>query len=249
MPFENPFFKKKEALAPERILPSDVRYAFQYKEAKLGVSEMRDLVENGFEPEALYLVLKSATDDPELQQRMLQDLVDMVLKEEEGGGDQDDMRVFLREALSELKDDVAVEAQKVALISRIGFELWHKLYEDAAAKLAKEDGEVYLLAHSTFVGLPAFIEQFSSEGKPLQILVPEFFSDEESDICGYIIENGTVSLLPKDFARPDAAVLVDDVRNTGETLEKVKAFWEQDGVSSEPAFSVLYESGTPTENK
>lgn len=56
-------FEKSRPVPQERILPSDVRYALQYREAALGPSEVLDLVRNGFEREAAYMALKALKDD------------------------------------------------------------------------------------------------------------------------------------------------------------------------------------------
>lgn len=128
MKFENLFSKKKENAEPhERILPSDVRYALQYKEGELTVFEVLDLVENGFEQEALYLILKSSASTPELQRRFIEQIVTLVLTSENTVINES-LRSNLRSMLTQLSPDSTVDAHKVGVLSRQGFDAWHDLY-------------------------------------------------------------------------------------------------------------------------
>jgi len=242
MKFENPFSKKKEAETPsERILPSDVRYALRYKEEHLTTSEILDLIENGFEEEALYLLLKSSVANVQLQLAFLEQIVTATL-DTESVTRKKSLRTILHSMLTQLPTETLVDAHKLSVLSRQGFDAWHDLYKKTADELVEKDADIFMLGHSTFLGLTSFITSFSKRNKKLYLLIPGHYNNTAMNTCGYIIENGAVSVLERDFIRPHDAILLDDIRNSGESVNEALIFWkEYDEGASEPELVILQE--------
>jgi len=242
MIFERFFAKKDSNEKPtELLLPSDVRYALKYREAKMGLSELSDLNENGFERETLYLLLKCLANQPENQLNLLRQAVDVLIETQTE--DLKSLQNFIRSTLKETATDVVVAGQKLSLLSRQGFSVWHELYRERSKIYAHDtENNVFMLGHSTLVGLGPFVKNFHQTGKTLQILIPNFMVDEELEICGYQIVAGEVLFLPKNFDRKRNSVVLDDVRNTGATIGEMTSFWTREGKFLPPRIDIILES-------
>lgn len=60
--------------------------------------------------------------------------------------------------------------------------------------------------------------------------------------CGYVIDAGAVAFLERDFSRPEDAIIVDDIRNTGESANETLRFWKElDPKINEPELVILQE--------
>jgi hypothetical protein len=223
----------------EKVLPSDVRYAMQYKEAKLGRSEILDLANNGFSQEGLYLLLKAAVATPTLQREFIEALVAEVSTATLDTDSEQALRVFVAEQVSKLPEEAVVDAMKLAQYSRQGFELWHKKFADAARESASRFNPTYIVGHSMFTGLAAFMSEHTQAQKPLHILLPSWIEDTTEQSCGYVIVDGEVLLLYKDFTREADAIIIDDVKNTGETEQTLTAFWSEQAAGEVPAFQYI----------
>ena len=224
----------------ERVLPSDVRYALQYREARLRASEISDLAKNGFENEALYLSLKVAVVDPELQLSLMQNLFEDLahVKSSEKAATQKILQSFVLRELNRLPREFTVHAGKLAQLSRQGFNFWHKIYRECAKKNAMSPAQTYLVGHAPFIGLVPFIQEYARTGKELRIFIPDFIQNPESPICGYRIVTD-VEFLSKEFNRTKDAVVIDDTRHTGNSNRKIEAFWSCGGVYPSPQFEFL----------
>lgn len=227
----------KERIPTEPILPSDVRYALQYREAKLGKSEISDLARNGFPEDAFYFIMKSHSDNPELQMQILSEFYAMV----RGDGDQDPdtLKSFLEKQLETFVEGRLVKGAKVAQHSRQGLELWRNLYKKKAIESANRINPTFIAGHSTFFGLAPFVREHDQAEKELHILMPEHFANEDYDSCGYVLRDGSVLYLPKDFIRPEDAIIIDDVKNTGKVEKNIRDFWLQSESAPEPSFEYL----------
>lgn len=217
------FFKEIFIQTPfkEGILPFDVRYALQYKGGILNQTEIKILAENNFENEACFLFLKSLRDDPLKHKEFLQKYCDIIIEQTE-----ENTKSFLREliikTLAEKQNDVKIEAGKLAQLSRQDFDWWRIKFKSLAYKLSESEKNIFLIAHTTLMGLPYFLKAFQTRNKNLYIIVPQW----ENNKIGYSInftEKNKVILhwffLPSE--KNIACVLVDDTQNTGETLKKV----------------------------
>ena len=65
---------------PEKILPSDVRYALQYKEGLLNKSDLEILAMSNFENEAAYLALKNLRNEPEKHKILFEKYIGFINK-------------------------------------------------------------------------------------------------------------------------------------------------------------------------
>lgn len=220
----------------ERLLPYDVRYALRYREAKLGAAEILDLANNNFAREAMYILLKGMVLETENQREVLQSAVDVIL----GNDDiEKGLRELVQQRVALLRPDVVVDGKKLAQLSRQGFRTWHELYEDMARESAENATETFLVGHATLVGLDSFVRSHFLQSKKLHILIPYLFEKSESAICGFSIENGIVSGLDKNFERIEGAIVIDDVKRTGDSLDEVIRFWTKEDEFVEPDTRVL----------
>ncbi len=234
-------FRRKEQVAKETqpaTLPADVRYALQYRGAQLNREETFDLVRNGFEPEGLYVFLKSTEQNPEAQLSLLQQLVRTV-GDEGNTNDQTVIRKFVEENAPKLPD-YSVGAMKLAQFSRQGFEYWRGGFAEKAREAADRVNPTFIVAHATFIGLLPFIREHARAHKPLYVLSPFLIKDTNSPVGGYRIEHGSVEFLPKDFRREPGSIIIDDVRHTGSAERLIEAFWNAwTGDKNAPTFEHL----------
>jgi len=235
---------QNERAAPERNLPSDVRYALQYRQARIGTAELRDLINNRFEREALYLTLKAHAENPEVQRSLIEELAKLVQPTESGDTPtEQEMRngiaAIVEHGIEELPAEPEIKGAKLAQLSRQGFDFWQQRHAKAAEKYAVDPDDTFLVGHSMFVGLSEYMSAHAKQGKPLHLLIPAIFTDDSKDICGYRIEGGSVEDLPKDFERDTHAVVIDDVSNTGDTRRSIEAFWSAGGAHELPRFEYL----------
>jgi hypoxanthine-guanine phosphoribosyltransferase len=242
MKFGNFFEGKKNQGNTQKILPQDVRYALAHNQAQMGKNEIEALVLSNFENEAVYLALKSLQHDPVAQKNFLEKYVNFYLhKSGDQKADRDRLESMVKEALGSEKD-IAVEGDKLAQVSRQGFELWQEKLSSLAKELSADHRDVYLVAHSMMLGLGSFSEEFSKNNKKLNIIIPSWI-EKEGEHLGYSVnfkkDKGDVQFMdniPKESK--DNAVLVDDVIRTGQSLEKIKSYWAKDS-SKEPDIVAL----------
>lgn len=225
--FENKFSKKEQPVF--KILPSDVRYALEYKEGKLNKDDLEVLVMSNFEDEAFYLTLKSLTNNKEEHKNLLRKYISNIINLDHGGVE---YKKCIQDIVNEeldLNKNLEVDGVKLAQISRQGFDTWQDKFKTLSNELSKSDKNVFLVAHSTILGLHSFLKNFAKEEKDLNIIVPSWFKDK---CVGYNIsfsEGKTVmNDLHNDFNKINT-IAVDDTVNTGSTIDKVKDFWLEFG--------------------
>ncbi len=122
--------KTKASEPPVFMLPFDVRYALQHREAKLGKSELIALAENRLEHESLYLLLKSVSRNPSLQRILLEQTVAFFHEHPALETSPNVFTDFLRETISKLPESTEVPSEKLAQLSRQGFDTWHEWYKE-----------------------------------------------------------------------------------------------------------------------
>ncbi|MFM2374033.1 MAG: hypothetical protein RLZZ234_28 [Candidatus Parcubacteria bacterium] len=227
MRFKNPFEKKPVRVEMhEPLLPYDVRYALQYREGKLGKEELSALARNGFDREAGYLVLKSLAATPEVHEACFREYIGALVASKPET--REAFVAAVETSIAALPQDVQVMGDKLAQLSRQGCGYWHELYAACAKAHSERAHNVYLVGHATFVGLDAFVQTFRGTEKTLHVLIPQFVDDASLATCGYTVAcHGEVVPLLKNFERPSHAVLIDDVRNTGASMEHLQHFWVQ----------------------
>lgn len=234
--FEN--FGKKIEQTPLRILPSDVRYALEYKEGKLNSEDIEVLVMSNFEDEAFYLALKGLVNNKDEHKILLEKYISQILPISHGTPDyKKEIQNIVNEELSKNKD-FEVDGVKLAQISRQGFDTWHKKFDNLAVELSLDKKDVFLVAHSTILGLDSFLKSFAKENKDLNIVIPSWIKNEH---IGYNITfsegKGILNSLEKNFKK-DNSILVDDTKNTGNTLNHIQALW-QDSAHNPPEIKTV----------
>lgn len=152
------------------------------------------------------------------------------------------LRSVLEMAALDMPPAIEVYGMKLAQLSRQGFDHWKSLYVAAAQAYASDNRELFILGHSTLVGLPEFVSEFKEKGKTFHVLIPTFIGDDLNPNCGYTISETGVRFLSKNFSRPEHAVVLDDTRRTGKTFADVDAFWRRESNSS-PEFDVIINTG------
>lgn len=229
------FFKRNEnpPKKHEKILPSDVRYALQYKEGLLNKEDVKILAESNFLNEATYLTFKSLIDDKEKHKELLEKFVNCILNENSLVDKKEIQKELVVKTLQKQEGEIAVKGNKLAQLSRQGFDLWQEKFKELSQRLSIDERNVYVLAHSTFVGLHSFIKEFAEKKKDLNILVPEW---EGGENFGYNISFSegkiTISWLHGKLTNDKDSVLVDDTKNTGNTIEQSREFLAKQGLKN-----------------
>jgi len=227
MKLEN-LLKRREVETPLEILPSDVRYALQYKGGVLNKTELDALIQNNFTNEALYLVFKSLVDAPNEHKKLLEEYIAGAINKD-AAVDKNFVRELVAPALSN-KENITVQGKKLTQISRQGFDLWQEKFSSLAEKLSSDERDVYLIAHSTFIGMDAFLKFFSKKNKNLNILIPEWIGNENIGyVVNFVDELANVTWLRLPFENKKDLILVEDTKNTGKTLQKIQDFLMENG--------------------
>jgi len=90
-----------------------------------------------------------------------------------------------------------------------------------------------LVTNPMLIGLSSFVQAFSEKNKTLNIVVPAWLEKEN---MGYVVTFAggkmNVEWLRKPFDKRDL-VIIDDTRNTGDTLERIRDYFVKNG-SQEP---------------
>jgi len=229
----------------KNLYPESVRYALQYREAKLGKPEMFDLLDR-FVFEDVYLVVKAYADIPEQQAKFLQDLARLFVKPD---WEKDALRDLLRDHITQLPDGIMVTGTKLAQLNRYGSDHWQTVFGNLAEKTfaANEEDVPCLIAHTPLIAFHHFVRVYSHErsvGKIL-ILVPAWMEDKDNDMMGYqVVFNPIPSVniqekseclsgqwscfkheCPLHNLYCRSVVFIDDTINTGNTAGKLQSFW------------------------
>lgn len=238
---EKIFPKKITKEETSAILPFNVRYALQYKKSIFGKEEIESLAKNGFEKEAMYLMLKELRKYPIQQKELLEKYINQIINNIDNNQNNKEELVELVTKSMIGINDIAVEAGKLAQISRQGEKIWEERFEESAVLLSKDNRNVFLIAHAILLGLEEFIKSFYKEKKQLGILVPSWI-ESENEISGYIVtfkeRKVNIDWLKEGNFYKNNAVLVDDTKNTGRIFDKMKKFWSKDGSNNPDTLAI-----------
>lgn len=216
----------KPAINPDwmitEVLPESVRYDLKYKAGQTGSAGVRELMVPARKMQrlGLYAALKAADGRPELQLPILERLVELNF----------DISQLKVEDFGQVLDDMdgrqsTVDIKKLAEVSRKGFDNWPSQFGEQLAEKVSPDASIFALAYSAVMGIDK-LAQARSGDRALHILIPNSFDDASLPSVGYVIHStGSIDLLPRDFARPASAVVIDDIENTGSTRRQVADFW------------------------
>lgn len=220
----NPQYPPTPPLSIEtEILPHSVGQALQYKGAEIGPGHIRELMvpARRMQRFGAYAALKASDGNEALQVDLLQKLA----------GYQFDMSKLTVDDIAAVLDDMeqrehTVMAKKLAEVSLKGFGAWVNHFNRQLDDKLNEDTPVFTLAYSTLIGLDGLAKATHGGGRPLHILNPNAFDDHTRVNVGYVISpDGRIEPLPRDFKRPDGAIIIDDIENSGKARQKAEAFW------------------------
>jgi hypothetical protein len=227
-------FRSRPARAPEaaphKLLPFDVRYALQYRDANLRQKDIAALFRNGFPELGFYLTMKATSENDPAQMKLLERVT----------GDQPGVaRMRAEDAAFALEtiEGATIKAAKIASISRYGMPGWLNHLNTALVQGMSEVPEetpVFMLANAPYSGLDVIMRHTVSRGAPLNILKPNRFGQTEQPV-GFSLtpdpEDGTVAIdqLSHDFERPPEALLFDDMVRTNATMTEAIGFWCMSG--------------------
>lgn len=217
----------------EKLLPESIRYALRYGEGKIHKEDVETLNHSHFIPEASYMTAKLLTTfDEKAYQQYLSELISLFVQKEIDQTILQKQNQNLNDTtLKNIPKTIEVSAMKLAQISRQGFDLWQEKYKELAHELVSTDQELFLTLNSTIIGLKHFTEEYGKNNKPISFIVPEFIEGGK-DIIGFMCEFKTDGVvlkeISKDFIRPDNAIIIDDVKNTGETEKIIRTFWNKE---------------------
>ncbi|MEO0563002.1 MAG: hypothetical protein AAF125_12915 [Chloroflexota bacterium] len=227
------------------LYPESVRYALQYREAQLGVAEMRDLVDR-FPFETVYLVVKAYAEIPDNQRAFLEDLACLYAVP---GWTERDLSDLLRKHIDTLPAGVTVTGTKLAQLNRYGADHWQATFRKLAEDMfANNPLDIpCLIAHTPLLSFHHFVEVYTRQGsrRKLMVLVPDWMEDKANPMMGYEVNLRApfnVRLQEKDeclFGQWECykhdcplkqhfcstVVFVDDTINTGTTSSKLTSFW------------------------
>lgn len=223
---ENLYFLPDEET---RVLPDSIRFALAYREAKLGRKDIETLIRNGFLRLGFYLSMKAAGDNDPVQAQLLQT---MAAKGFNFG--QLALEDFGK-ALNTLEqeEEPFVHGGKLAQVSRHGFRNWVERFDKKLTDVQEArspDAPLFMVAESPYIGFDVIAAHSLLRGRPLGILKPERFAQTEQSV-GFVLEpdltGARITPLNYDFARPDGAIIFDDVLNAGKVMKKTIDFWTE----------------------
>ena len=209
---------------PQHFLPFDVRFALQHRKGIMGKADIEVMAGSGFLNESVYLIAKALAPTPDRQRNFVEDVVDFSIL---GGTKTPAFKDFLKETALGLPIDTNVSGVKLTQISRQGFTNWQERLLQMANALSAHGTVPVLIADAMYMGLSRFVEAYQSSGRPILILDPDAGGCE---LVGYSIdlqqEKGSrVKTLPAEFDRPEGALLIDDTKNHGTSLENARKLW------------------------
>jgi hypothetical protein len=222
----------------ERILPFDVRYALQYREAQLNRDDIASLANNKFGRLAFYVALRGFQDYHNIQAEVMSRTAQIGFRLDEVSQHE------LEPALDNMSGEKAlIRGQKIAQISRIGTERWVKAFAVRSDELRGDiqRGGCAIIGHATFTGLDEFVRNMAGNVNDVTIpLLRPISFDGDDEFVGFNLKmspDGDIAVdgLRRDFTRVEDTVVVDDFMRSGDTFAAVEEFWRSDG-SESPRF-------------
>jgi len=223
------------------ILPSDVRFAMQYRGAKLSAGHVEQLHTAGFPRAAYYLAMKAASEQHEAQIEMLRRLA-------ASGFDYDQLGVEDIRVGTAAMDRVpgaepgTVGGEKLGQFSRHGPTGDVESFDEVLGfELAdRPDAALFIVANYPFIALDVMARHSLEKGNPLGIINPDHLAPSEYPL-GFVMDNNStgieISPFGTDFRLPPGSVIFDDVVREGRTKEQVMS-WAGDETSFVTAISL-----------
>lgn len=214
------------------VAPEAVRYALEYKNARFGKKEIESLSKNGFLDLTTYMLLKSLNGAPGEQQALMEGVVDSVVDSPSQASDQIHAlhEGVLSSPISGLLQEIG--GAKAAQIIRQGVSLWDGKFTELAQEINRMPHEVVpiYIGYAGALGLRQGIAEFARTRRDMMFLIPDWIKDPALPSAGYAIDfdastGERVSVLPKDFQRPEEFVFVDDTRRNGANAQVMWDYW------------------------
>lgn len=204
------------------FLPDSIRYKIRYD-----VQLLRDDIENllhssHWQDEAIYLLVKSLDDQPEVQEQCIQETLSLM----RSGASASEVQTTLEKYRLQIAKDQAVNGTKLAQISRAGPHRWKEQADDLAADIKQDDAVPCLIAYSTFTIVRAFIEAANNGDKFMIVMKHRVEADK--DHCLFVITCHEDSCTVEEWTHyePHEDIkeihLVDDTMRTGGTLASTR---------------------------
>ena len=221
------------------ILPSDVRFALQYRDGQLKTGDVDKLFRNGLQPLGFYMAMKASKDNDAVQA----DLLDRA-----AANNFDLTRLRPADATGAMKhletqSPPSVEGKKLhSVMSLHGIKGWSGRFTEAIAPALsqKPESELFMVAHAPYVGIDELAALSLLRGRRLGILKPERLLQTEQPV-GFMLEPRSqgvdITALSHDFDRPDQAIIFDDALAKGAARDRVMNFW---GAESSPDFITAF---------
>src|SRR5665213_2780510 len=218
------------------ILPSDVRFAMQYRGAQLSAGHVEKLHMGGFPRAAYYLAMKAASEQHEAQMKMLNRLAVSGF-------------VYSRLGIEDIRIGTAalergpgqepgtVGGEKLGQFSRHGptgdVESFDKVLDFELA--GRPDAALFIVANYPFIALDVMARHSLEKGNKLGIINPDHLASSEYPL-GFVMDGSPagveISPFGTDFRLPPGTVVFDDVVREGRTKERV-----MDWAGSEASFA------------
>lgn len=235
----------------EPLMPSDIRYAFEYRGGQLGIDHVQSLVQNNFPDLANYLLLKAMNNDPETQHVFLEQYVRAATSPSE------DREVLIKNLQLQAcqaqrdKGEIVINGKKLAKVMVQGVNLWESRFQQIAQEVKDRNDEsipVYI-AYAGLLGLRQGLETFRDTQREMMVLVPDWAREGKEEV-GYRIrmnnnEGAIVQDLPVNFTRPENFVFIDDTRSTDAHMKEVWRFWDENSGTPLPESRIKVVYTTP----
>jgi hypothetical protein len=250
-------------------LPRSVMESILLNEKQeIGVTEIRRLIrdgegQGGERPDlanaAFFCIMKVGASDPEFQKIMIRELVSRLahISVADDRRTREIVRDLCEESLPRIAPGQTIGAAKLKRMNLRGFLNTDDFLKDEAMRLAKDPRDVFIVANSMLVGLSGFVRVFRDVNKSFFILLPSNFpKNGESLETGQkanfppgfkISPDGEVTVLERNFTRPSNVVIVDDIRDKGETEERILRYWTASGAQA-PTFEPIEKIGKSLES-
>jgi hypothetical protein len=203
------------------LFPWNVRYALTHKDAMFSREEIITLTHSGFADLAAYLIMKELNTNIAEQKDFLERYTkDVVQVPQDPQAIKHAVAVALNHTLS-----FNTKGEKLAQISRQGFDLWNEKFKITAGDITTEGRTPILVDYGAFIGLRHFIDADNS--RPVMLVMSSWIQNPASPLCGYTIEpnqDHPVKFLFKDFKRPDSFAVVDHTRRSDEQINTILQF-------------------------
>lgn len=222
------------------VLPTDVRFALRYRNARLSPKDIEALFNNGMANLGFYMTMKATETDDALQAGLIDRARSKGFDMSRLGGSD------IAPALEYLGSQAVPYAKgdKLASVNRYGVDVWKGRFATVLGPILRNnpDSPLYVVANAPYIGLDELAGLTLEQGRSLNVLKPDRFGQAELPV-GFTVEpgsDGDIVSLSADFDRPPGAIVFDDTLRLGGVRDQVMEFWGQ-VPSGPPDFVAAFE--------